>query len=269
MSCPWRAQVDPAAYRVEPEAREWAGYRAHLPSCPECRTELSRWAGLEELLRTALPPARPPGEHPTEEALHAFQRSPGTLAPGQREGLRLHLQSCGTCRDELAAVGAIDRGAHAPGADRAEPVRAGLRARLAEALRPFLEALFLPARSPALAGAAVLFAAVALGALVWRFPVGSSGPSSGLTKAPPAAPEVAREPGPAPRLEVARGESPPPGPAPEPPPGQDGIGYDALGFFSEWIGRSPREPRLRAQRAALLESADLAQVAAEDRAARW
>lgn len=188
MTCPIQSDIDFEAYLIEPTAPEWARFREHYPTCPECSQELAGWSDLEALLRVASAPAEP--VHPSEEALLVFQNQPTDLAPEEHRSIREHLSACAMCRDALAAVASLDPamlGVKRP-LDRAAP---GLLSRLADALRPLVQLPPTPVPAVAILSLLVLIPAVLLLWSLWKDP--AEGPS-GAPDAQVAAVEPAPEP---------------------------------------------------------------------------
>jgi len=194
VSCPIRSDIDFGAYLAEPRAPEWAGFREHYPTCPECSRELARWTDLEALLRLASAPAEP--AHPSEEALLAFQGRPRDLAPEKRRSIAGHLSACALCRDALAAVASLDPGMLAPEQPLAK-ASPGLLSRMAEALRSVIQ--LPPARAPALAIVSLLVL-IPVALLLWST---WKGPAAKGPTAAPGAEVAAVEPAPEPEAGAA------------------------------------------------------------------
>ena len=103
--CQKASAIDLAVVLTDPQDPVWQEFRAHYPSCPVCRVEVSHWTRLESLLRSE--PSEK-DEHPPVEQLLQFQSQPNQLNEKDRQALRLHLQTCPACQEEMAQVAAFD-----------------------------------------------------------------------------------------------------------------------------------------------------------------
>jgi anti-sigma factor RsiW len=106
MSCGKAREIDMAAYLVDPDQPEWAEFREHYPSCPDCTEEVAAWTSIEMSLRSAADPDQE--THPTVELLARFEENPGALTPDEWQRLDRHTRDCRQCADELAALREFD-----------------------------------------------------------------------------------------------------------------------------------------------------------------
>jgi hypothetical protein len=106
MSCRKAQDVDLSGFLAEPRGPAFAAFREHYPACVECAAEVRAWTELHLQLRG-------PEAHPAPHLLLSYQDEPAALAPERRSALAGHLESCASCRDELAALGAFDPAAAA------------------------------------------------------------------------------------------------------------------------------------------------------------
>jgi hypothetical protein len=178
VTCRLTSETDFPGFVADPRAEEWEAFRAHLPSCDECSSELKRWSELEATLREASPEAS--SAHPTPERIVLFQRSPTDLEPEERARLEMHVKGCAPCRTELAAL-ALSGFARPiedpiPQPRPANPAQAAL-----EWLREKLTG-GLPA--PALAAVAFALLALPIGALIWTVGSDSDDPGPSVAKRP-------------------------------------------------------------------------------------
>jgi anti-sigma factor RsiW len=102
MSCEKVREVDLAAYLVDPDLPEWAEFREHYPTCPDCAEEVAAWSRIEASLRSA-------GDsdhqaHPAVELLARFEDDPRSLSPEDWQRVDQHTRECCQCADELAAL---------------------------------------------------------------------------------------------------------------------------------------------------------------------
>jgi hypothetical protein len=217
VSCHRAETIDLAAFTVDSRAPEWAEFRDHYPRCTDCSREVVRWShlksGLAEISMAA-------SAHPSEERLLELETFPERFGVEERRVLETHLESCRTCRTELAVLRRFES---APLSGIApQPRQVPLRARLAAALENLRDALIPAVPRPALALAALALVVVSAGALLWQ--IGSQRPDEapiarvGESQVPESgAPEaVAPEPRQRSRVEIARQEQPGPA-APIPP----------------------------------------------------
>ncbi len=204
MPCTRIQEIDVAEFAVDPRAPAWADFRDHYPRCPECSSEVARFATLKRGLAGEGEGA---SAHPSEAELVALATPASRLAPEQRVRLEAHLAGCAPCRTELAVV----RGPGFP-AVSAAPARPRWLEWLDGVLAPLL-------RRPALVAAVIALLAVPVAVFLWRraqeTPAAPSAPTAeiergasgaAVAKAPPAAPAAA--------------EPEPPGVAPAPPEAQ-------------------------------------------------
>jgi hypothetical protein len=200
-------EVDLPGYLVDPDDPASVEFRAHYPTCPDCSRAVERWTRLEAVVRSAARGAGP--EHPAEELLLAFQTSPERLRAEDRDSVRLHLEGCPACRNDLAALASFDMAAlqreYAGDAARESvPTRHAVREGLFSRLRNWLDSLTPGMPLPALAVALLLVIAIPTALALWWTASERGIPS------PPGA-EVARS-----GLEAATDSSAEPVPEPEP-----------------------------------------------------
>jgi hypothetical protein len=239
VTCQRVNEIDVAAFLVEPGLPEWAPFRAHYPSCPDCSAVIATWARLEQSLRS---PGGAGGEsggtaHPEPAVLARYAGDPAALG-AEGATLSAHLAACPSCRTELRALQRFDwRRIAAPASALREPAARNLGERLAA---------WLGLGSPRALAPVALGGALALGIGLWVASRGAPRPepappppiASTLPEVePPAAPGeptpsevVARSEAPAPAppssaeaVPVVPAEEPPPqvaeaAPAPKPPP---------------------------------------------------
>ena len=119
----------------------FAEFRAHYPLCPDCSTEVARWAELDALLLEAAPEGA--HGHPDEARLLAYAQSDSSLGAAERASLDAHLSGCGSCRSELKVLQNFDFAALVPVASE-EPRQATppLLERAREQLLVVAEAIF-------------------------------------------------------------------------------------------------------------------------------
>lgn len=102
MSCGKAHEIDLAAYLVDPDLPEWAEFREHYPTCPDCAEEVNAWNRIEASLRSAGEPQQE--AHPAPELLARFEEDPRSLSPADWQRVDLHTRECRPCADELAAL---------------------------------------------------------------------------------------------------------------------------------------------------------------------
>jgi anti-sigma factor RsiW len=193
VTCRRSDEIDLPGYFVDPTAPASAEFRAHYPTCPDCSRAVASWANLEAIVKAAS--ANPEPAHPPEELLLAFQNHPERLRPEDGDSIRLHLEACLACRDDLAALASFDFASlereystdAAPSSTRArEPMREGLL----PSLRDFFGSLSAGVPVPARAMALFLIIAIPSGLALWWMVSGQSiAPPSAI--APPSEMEVA------------------------------------------------------------------------------
>jgi anti-sigma factor RsiW len=106
MSCGKAREIDLAAYLVDPDLPEWAEFRDHYPTCPDCAEEVAAWNSIEASLRSAGDPEQ--GAHPAAELLARFEEDPRALTPEEWKRVDQHTRECRQCADELAAFREFD-----------------------------------------------------------------------------------------------------------------------------------------------------------------
>jgi anti-sigma factor RsiW len=106
MSCEKAQEIDLAAYLVDPDLPEWAEFREHYPSCPDCAEEVAAWSRIEASLRSSGDPQQ--GAHPAPELLARFEEDPRSLSPADWQRVDRHTRECRQCADELAALREFD-----------------------------------------------------------------------------------------------------------------------------------------------------------------
>jgi anti-sigma factor RsiW len=114
MSCGKAREIDMAAYLVDPDLPEWADFREHYPTCPDCAEEVTAWTRIEASLRSAGEPEE--GAHPFAELLARFEEDPRALSPDEWKRVDEHTRDCRQCADELAALREFDFSALEKGA---------------------------------------------------------------------------------------------------------------------------------------------------------
>jgi hypothetical protein len=233
VSCRRAETIDLAAFTVDSRAPEWADFRDHYPRCADCSGQVAAWSrlvsGLAEVSST-------PSAHPSEERLLELETRPERLGAEERRGLQTHLESCRTCRTELAVLRRFES-TRLPGV-APQRRQVPLRERLVAALETLRDALVPAVSRPALALAGLGLVLVSAGALLWQIvsQVPDEVPIARVeqTESPErVAPEsVASEPGPRSEVEIAKQErrdpAVPMAPIPDPegrtqPSGETGI----------------------------------------------
>jgi anti-sigma factor RsiW len=106
MSCEKAREIDLAAYLVDPDLPEWAEFREHYPTCPDCAEEVAAWNRIEASLRAAGDPQQ--GAHPAVELLARFEDDPRSLSAAEWQRVDQHTRECRQCADELAALREFD-----------------------------------------------------------------------------------------------------------------------------------------------------------------
>ena len=106
MSCEKAKEIDLAAYLVDPDLPEWAEFREHYPTCPDCAEEVAAWNRVEASLRSAGDPQQE--AHPAVELLARFEDDPRSLSPAEWRRVDTHTRECRQCADELAALRDFD-----------------------------------------------------------------------------------------------------------------------------------------------------------------
>ena len=106
MSCEKAREIDLAAYLVDPDLPEWAEFREHYPSCPDCAEEVAAWSRIEASLRSTRDPRQE--AHPAVELLARFEDDPRALTPADWQRVDRHTRECRQCADELAALREFD-----------------------------------------------------------------------------------------------------------------------------------------------------------------
>ena len=106
MSCEKAKEIDLAAYLVDPDLPEWAEFREHYPTCPDCAEEVAAWNRIEASLRSAGDPQQE--AHPAAGLLARFEDDPRSLSPAEWQRVDQHTRECRPCADELAAVREFD-----------------------------------------------------------------------------------------------------------------------------------------------------------------
>jgi anti-sigma factor RsiW len=106
MTCGKAREIDLAAYFVDPDLPEWAEFREHYPTCPDCADEVAAWTSIEASLRAAGDPEQ--AAHPAVELLARFEEDPRALSPEQWRRVDQHTRECRQCADELAALREFD-----------------------------------------------------------------------------------------------------------------------------------------------------------------
>jgi anti-sigma factor RsiW len=170
LTCRRSDEVDLPGYLVDPGDPASAGFRAHYPTCPDCSRAVERWTRLEGVVRSAARGAEP--EHPAEELLLAFQTSPERLRAEDRDEVRIHLEGCPACRNDLAALASFDFSAlereYADDEARGSVLtRRGVREGHVPRLRSWLDSLTAAVPLPALAVALLLVIAIPTALALW------------------------------------------------------------------------------------------------------
>ena len=106
MSCGKAREIDLAAYLVDPDQPEWAAFREHYPTCPDCAEEVAAWTCIEASLRSAGDPVEE--AHPAAALLTRFGEDPRALTPEEWQRVDNHTRDCRQCADELAALREFD-----------------------------------------------------------------------------------------------------------------------------------------------------------------
>jgi hypothetical protein len=106
VTCRRAFDVDLAAYLAEPEGTQWAEFRAHYLTCPDCSAEVGVWTGMEASMRSSL--ASEAAEHLASDLLARFEEDPRGLPADQWQRVDQHLQACRPCTDRLAALREFD-----------------------------------------------------------------------------------------------------------------------------------------------------------------
>jgi anti-sigma factor RsiW len=106
MSCEKVREIDLAAYLVDPDLPEWAEFREHYPTCPDCAEEGAAWSRVEASLRSTRDPHQE--AHPAVELLARFEDDPRALTPADWQRVDQHTRECRQCADELAALREFD-----------------------------------------------------------------------------------------------------------------------------------------------------------------
>ena len=106
MSCEKAKEIDLAAYLVDPDLPEWAEFREHYPTCPDCAEEVAVLNRIEASLRSAADPQQE--AHPAAPLLARFEEDPRSLSPADWQRVDTHSRECRQCADELAALRAFD-----------------------------------------------------------------------------------------------------------------------------------------------------------------
>ena len=104
MSCGKAQEIDLAAYLVDPDRPEWAEFREHYPTCPDCAEEVAAWNRIEASLRSAGDPQQ--GAHPAVELLARFEEDPRALSPDEWQRVdAAHARLPPVCRRAGRAAG--------------------------------------------------------------------------------------------------------------------------------------------------------------------
>jgi len=225
MSCRKATELDLAAFAVDRQAEEWAGFRAHYPLCPDCSREVARWS---ELLGALQGDAAAEAGHPTSEGLYAYQYALSSLADDERSSVEQHLAGCGACRSELALLERFDftELAAAPEveASAGEP---SIATRLSAWLGELLGAGPRPALALALVVALLIASGIAVQRLATRPGVEARAPLQARSDPSPATEKIEMRPAGDDASQVERIAEAPrserpvaqePAPAPPPPP---------------------------------------------------
>jgi len=106
MSCGKARAIDLAAYLVDPDQPQWAEFREHYPTCPDCADEVATWSRIEASLRSAGDPDQ--DAHPAVELLARFEENPRALRADEWQRVDTHTRECRQCADELAALREFD-----------------------------------------------------------------------------------------------------------------------------------------------------------------
>jgi hypothetical protein len=105
MGCRKAFEVDLPAFLAEARQPEFAEFREHYPRCPDCSAEVRAWTEVHLLLEAGGPGA---DAHPAEELLLQFEEDREALPAVRRKSIEAHLAVCRSCKDELAALRAMD-----------------------------------------------------------------------------------------------------------------------------------------------------------------
>jgi len=136
MTCEKARGIDLAAYLVDPDQREWAKFREHYPTCPDCAEEVAAWTSIEASLRSAGDLSQE--THPAVELLARFEENPRALSPDEWQRVDRHTRDCRQCADGLAALREFDFSA----VETAAPTTIGEAARaMAQSTRELLRSL--------------------------------------------------------------------------------------------------------------------------------
>lgn len=106
MTCGKARGIDLAAYLVDPDLPEWAEFREHYPTCPDCTEEVAAWNSIEASLRSVGDSHQE--AHPAVEVLARFEEDPRSLSPADWQRVDNHTRECRQCADELAALREFD-----------------------------------------------------------------------------------------------------------------------------------------------------------------
>jgi Domain of Unknown Function (DUF928)/Putative zinc-finger len=184
--CTKAREIDLAEYTVDPRAPEWAEFRNHYPTCPQCARAVAEISSIKTAVRAE---HRAASAHSSEADLIALASPSSHLPPSERARLQAHLAGCAPCRTEFAVLQRYDFAAVT--AERVER----------SALDRFMEAIQASLLRPALVAAAIAVIAIPIAVMLWRSP---------RETAPiPTPPVAVVEPSP---LPVAREAVPPPAP---------------------------------------------------------
>ncbi|MEZ4334935.1 MAG: DUF928 domain-containing protein [Myxococcota bacterium] len=98
MSCRRATETDLLAFAADRLDPEWASFRAHYPTCPDCAKAV---AGIGALV-TALAEHGSGAAHPDDDLLLDYEA--GTLGTAERSRVDAHLAGCAACRTEVAVL---------------------------------------------------------------------------------------------------------------------------------------------------------------------